>query len=825
MDSNTTALPMRPTNAGKVFAALLVAAALAGCSSGADTQENPVTSVASSPDYTGPAPATDDVQSFKIEVWDKVRPDNRCGACHGTGGETPGFARTDDVNAAYEEANTVVDLTSPGDSRMVAKVAGGHNCWESNDAVCAEILTTWITNWAGDAAGGGKSIELEPPAEKTPGASKSFPDDGGSLFGQTVHPVLTRYCADCHVAAAPTSQSPFFAEEDVAASYDAAKSKINLDDPAASRFVVRLASEFHNCWSDCATDAAEMRSAIEALAGQVAPTEVDPSFVLSRALTLTDGIVASGGNRYERNVIALWEFKTGQGDTAFDTSGVEPALNLTLSGDYNWVGGWGIALREGKAQGTTTASRKLHDLIKGTGEYAIEAWVVPGNVVQEEARIVSYSAGTTDRNFTLGQTLYSYDFYNRSDVTDANGDPVLTTSDADEDLQATLQHVVANFDPVNGRSIYVNGIHTDDMEPTGTGGSLADWDDTFAFVLGNEVSGDRQFAGTFRMVAIHNRTLTPEQIGQNFEVGVGEKFYLLFGVSHLVDVPEAYVLFEVAQFDSYSYLFTKPHFLSLDESATWGGIPLEGMRIGLNGAEPRAGQAYKKLATTLASDAASEELGQPIADVGTIIELQKGPESDEFFLTFEVLGANTNVRTEPVPLVSAPVDLAPSPDIGVRTFDELNASMSQITGVAMTHPEVVETFTTIRQQLPTVESFGAFSSSQQVGISQLAIEYCNALVEDAGLRAQVFPGFDFTAGVTTAYGSAAARDALLDPLIMRINNTTIVSQPHPDDVKFELNSLIDRLTVCGGSCAPERTATVAKATCAALIGSATLTIQ
>ncbi|MEJ2602846.1 MAG: LamG domain-containing protein, partial [Gammaproteobacteria bacterium] len=135
------------------------------------------------------------------------------------------------------------------------------------------------------------------------------------------------------------------------------------------------------------------------------------------------------------------------------------------------------------------------------------------------------------------------------------------------------------------------------------------------------------------------------------------------------------------------------------------------------------------------------------------------------------------------------------------------------------------TFTTIRQQLPTVESFGAFSSSQQVGISQLAIEYCNALVEDAGLRAQVFPGFDFTAGVTTAYGSAAARDALLDPLIMRINNTTIVSQPHPDDVKFELNSLIDRLTVCGGSCAPERTATVAKATCAALIGSATLTIQ
>ena len=88
------------------------------------------------------------------------------------------------------------------------------------------------------------------------------------------------------------------------------------------------------------------------------------------------------------------------------------------------------------------ASRKLHDLIKATGEYAIEAWVAPGNVVQEESRIISYSAGTTARNFTLGQTIYSYDFYNRSSSSDGNGDPLLQTSDADEDLQATLQHVV-----------------------------------------------------------------------------------------------------------------------------------------------------------------------------------------------------------------------------------------------------------------------------------------------------------------------------------------------------------------------------------------------
>ena len=38
-----------------------------------------------------------------------------------------------------------------------------------------------------------------------------------------------------------------------------------------------------------------------------------------------------------------------------------------------------------------------------SGEYSIEAWVVPANVTQEgPARIISYSAGDSNRNFTLG---------------------------------------------------------------------------------------------------------------------------------------------------------------------------------------------------------------------------------------------------------------------------------------------------------------------------------------------------------------------------------------------------------------------------------------
>ncbi len=316
--------------------------------------------------------------------------------------------------------------------------------------------------------------------------------------------------------------------------------------------------------------------------------------------------------------------RLGEGDRIFDRSTVAPAINLTISGDVNWVSGWGIEIRNGKAQGTTSDSKKLADLIKSTGEYSIEAWVVPANVTQEgPARIVSYSAGTTVRNFTLGQTQYNYDFLHRSSSTDGNGEPALSTADADEDLQATEQHVVLTYDPANGRQIFVNGEFTDDLDAAAPG-NLSDWDDSFALVLGNEVSSDRQWQGKIRLLAIHNRALTQDQITQNYAVGVGEKYFLLFSVSELVDLPDSYIVFEVSQFDEYSYLFRQPRFISLDPTVTPDNIPIKGMRIGINGKETAIGQAYSNLDGSI-NDLDYTVDGQPLSDLGTIIPLEKGP--------------------------------------------------------------------------------------------------------------------------------------------------------------------------------------------------------
>jgi hypothetical protein len=837
------------------FAATAAAALLAGCSSGgADTVVNPVTSSPDVSDYVGPASANADVQAFRLSLWENIKANNRCGGCHNASqpGQTPQFARNDDINLAYQAANTIVNLSQPDQSRMVTKVAGGHNCWLASAAACADTLTVWIRNWAGASATGGTQIQLTAPTIKEVGGSKSFPANPVPLFSSSDLLALVRNptsanCVRCHSSSAATPQQPFFAEtaatndpDDIAAALDIAyaaiRSKVNLDSPDQSRLVVRLRDENHNCWGNagCAANAAEMLAAVEAYANGIQITEVDPTLLISKGLTLYDGTVAAGGNRYEAATIAKYEFKTGMGGIIYDTSGHEPALNLTISGTVDWVGGWGINVRPGgKAQGTASASKKLADLIKSTGEFTVEAWVNNANVAQEDAWIVSYSAGATARNFTLAQRMYTYEGYTRSSETSANGDPVLLTDADSMDAQAALQHVVMTYSPVEGRRFYVNGEFTGDEDAQG-GGSLSDWDDTFALVLGNETSSNRQWEGVMRMVAIHNRALTPTQIMQNFEAGVGEKYFMLFNVSHLVpSVPDAYVMLEAQQIDSYGLQFAKPTFISLDPTASVADLQIAGIRIGVNGLEAHAGQAYIPLNANIGGTGYAAATGQQMTEVGTVIGLEKGVAADLFFLSFERIGTNSRPHAPlPVPTPPEPADLDPTSDVGLKTFDEINVTLSQITGVPLTNQRVAATYDLVKQALPAVEQLGTFGPAQQTGMAQLAIQYCNQMVETPALRTAFF-GNTLNPAATglASFGSggganAANRDILIDAIMTKGKNTGLQFDFTVDgQIPTELDSLIERLVTGPTGSAANGTATVMKATCGAVLGSAVTLMQ
>ncbi|WP_111641641.1 LamG domain-containing protein [Marinimicrobium alkaliphilum] len=831
-----------------VLITLLVAC---GSDSGAPVRENPDSR---SPDdtifaYTGSVSAqTEDVLAFQREVWIGLATPARCGSCHTADGQAPRFARGDDINLAYQEALSLVNLSAPAESLLVTRVAGGHNCWLASPQACADIITGYIAAWADVAGSEATPLVFEAPPERQVGASRVFPaNPADTAFAGTVYPLLSQHCAECHSPSAPARQQPFIGSSAIDTAYEAARSRMRLDAPAQSRLVRRLADEAHGCWDDdCAASASAMTNAIAALADGIPETQVDPALNVSRALRLEDGLVATEGGRIDTHVVARYEFKTGSGAIAYDTSGVLD-IDLNLSGDVSWMSSWGLRLNlaggnNGKAQAATSSSRRLHQRLTSAGEYSIEAWVIPDNVVQGDggmntARIISYSGSASARNFTLGQSMYNYDFLNRSGATSGNGLPALGTDPDAERLQATLQHVVATFDPVNGRRLYVNGEFTGDEDPLAS--NLADWDDTFALVVGNEVSSNKPWRGSLRFLALHDRALSPEAIAANYAVGVGARFYLLFNISHLIvdgelnasNNPGAYVVFEVQQFDDYGYLFNQPFVVTLNDDAALNAIPVQGLRIGINGSEVVVGQAYANLNTHL--DNADRVEGRlPLSRLGTVIEVQQGPDLDEFFLTFDRIGSHTYARVE-----AEPTPLEPSANretqarVALRNFGAINAALARMTSVPASTESVASTYNNVRQQLPVNPGVDGFLAAHQMGVTQLAVAYCSALVDNSAWRDDFFTGVNFSQPVTQALAESSQRARVIDPLLTRllaadIEGERLPNMPEAGAVEDELHQLLERMTQCTGNCDPvARTSVATKAACAAAMGSAVMLLH
>lgn len=659
--------------------------------------------------------------------------------------------------------------------------------------------------------------------------------DPETAFSTTVYPIVDQYCATCHAGAGPGF--PHIAHPDVGTAYRAVvdNQKVNFATPSSSRLVQRLVTDGHFCWSgNCAADGAQMETAIEdwaALFGFTPGTGSSGGGGTGSGGSTGAGIIASFTNnfsnavlvdaaRYEANVIALWDFKEEQGTVARDVSGVPPAMDLTLQG-MEWVPGGGIQNVSGKASSNSTASRKLFDRIaagNGTQQYSVEAWVIPANTDQEgPARIITYSSGSNNRNFMLGQHLYNYVFRNRNMNTGANGTPELETRDADEDLQATLQHVVMTYDQAQGRRLYVNGVFTDDTDQVATT-PLINWNPGYTFVLGNETSNNRRWLGQIKLVAIFDHALTPAQVLQNFQAGAADRFILRFGLDDWIDAG-SYVEFEVSDFDAYSYRFCFPTIVTSQPN----GFQVQSIRIAVNGTPPVASQSFTNVDATITQNQ------QRISDLCAVVPKALGANLDQFSVFFDVLAGNdvTVVEAPPVPVVDLSV-LPPSPDMGIRDFARINDTMAELTGVDPNSASVAATFAELEEQLPTDMDLRSFVSSHQVGIAKLALEYCNELVESGALRQAFFgTAFQFDQPVPTAFAGQAEKDLITNALVNSMIGTGLVTQPTLAETAPVVDVLIDGLIMgCSPTtCDSERTQSVVKGACAAVLGSAAVHIH
>jgi hypothetical protein len=224
------------------------------------------------------------------------------------------------------------------------------------------------------------------------------------------------------------------------------------------------------------------------------------------------------------DLAVLYTFEEGSGTTISDTSNKGTPLNLSLVDEQTvqWIPG-GLSILSPTLIASQQAPTDLMQTIQQANELTLEAWIKPLDDTQDgPARILTLSADTTNRNFTLGQGLWGdlpsslYTVRVRTTETDANGVPALSTTSGT--LTPELTHIVYTREASGTASLYLNG---QEQAAMALKGDFSAWNTDYRLALANELTADRPWLGEYHLVAIYNRALSANEVRQNFMSGPG----------------------------------------------------------------------------------------------------------------------------------------------------------------------------------------------------------------------------------------------------------------------------------------------------------------
>lgn len=234
------------------------------------------------------------------------------------------------------------------------------------------------------------------------------------------------------------------------------------------------------------------------------------------AVVLVHTSMPCSGQRATLGLQVLYDFDSASGALVKDRSGSGQPLDLRISDPGHTRRNKGSLEIRGPAwMRSTKPARSLVEAVKRSGEITVEAWIRPADARQDgPARIVSLSRNSTNRNVTLGQDGDKFDVRLRTTRTNTNGLPSLATRT--RSLSTQLTHVVYTRDRSGRTRIYLNGKKA--VEKT-VPGSVQSWDAGYHLFLGNEADGKRLWQGSYSLVAIYNRELSPTEVTTHFKAG------------------------------------------------------------------------------------------------------------------------------------------------------------------------------------------------------------------------------------------------------------------------------------------------------------------
>jgi hypothetical protein len=218
---------------------------------------------------------------------------------------------------------------------------------------------------------------------------------------------------------------------------------------------------------------------------------------------------------------ALYLFQENGGDTVHNVAGTGDPLDLKIA-DLSAVG-WseqGLAVNSATLIATAAPPQRLIEAVKNSKAITLEAWITPASTSQTgPARIVTLSADTGQRNFTLGQEGDKIEARLRTTKSTENGMPSLLSPPfpvTRGSVGTQAAHVVYTRDAAGKTKLYING------EEKGAGnaaGDLSNWNGGYRLAVANEVSRDRPWLGTLHLVAVYDRALAADEVRKNRAAG------------------------------------------------------------------------------------------------------------------------------------------------------------------------------------------------------------------------------------------------------------------------------------------------------------------
>ena len=228
-----------------------------------------------------------------------------------------------------------------------------------------------------------------------------------------------------------------------------------------------------------------------------------PLFIIAAAIAVT------GAGFAAEQPIALYTFEGANGERVRDRSGIGQPLDLMISNP--------AAVRRSKGELEITGhtiirslkpAAKIIEAAKRGKALSLEVWMRPADTKQAgPARVVTISKNSTERNLTLGQDGDKVDVRTRTTATSANGLPSLAGRSGS--LAKVWTHCVYTMRAGRSARIYVGGELVANSK---AGGDVSNWDGGMQLALGNEHSGERQWLGALRRVAVYDRELAPDEV-------------------------------------------------------------------------------------------------------------------------------------------------------------------------------------------------------------------------------------------------------------------------------------------------------------------------